>query len=116
MTGFGNSLEEISKELEECENLINALAVDSNKARNLLRAGKDVMLEHPFTRESLGNNEEKWRNSKTAFCPCNERKVGQPNYQLHHLPFVLFSAIMHLKPIIFQNVHYFSTSKGFKLQ
>jgi len=56
MTGFGNSLEEISKELEECENLINALAVDSNKARNLLRAGKDVMLEHPFTRESLEYN------------------------------------------------------------
>ena len=66
MTGFGNSLEEISKELEECENLINALAVDSNKARNLLRAGKDLMLEHPFTRESLGNNTEKWKNSKTA--------------------------------------------------
>ena len=55
MTGFGNSLEEITKELEECENLINALAVDGNKARNLLRAGKELMLEHPFTRESLGN-------------------------------------------------------------
>ena len=57
MTGFGNSLEEISKELEECENLINALAVDTNKARNLLRAGKELMLEHPFTRESLGTNQ-----------------------------------------------------------
>ena len=56
MTGFGNSLDEICKELEECENLINALAVDSNKARNLLRAGKDLMLEHPFTRESLDYN------------------------------------------------------------
>ena len=55
MTGFGNSLEEITQELEECENLINALAVDGNKARNLLRAGKELMLEHPFTRESLGN-------------------------------------------------------------
>ena len=55
MTGFGNSLEEITNELEECENLINALAVDGNKARNLLRAGKELMLEHPFTRESLGN-------------------------------------------------------------
>ena len=56
MTGFGNSLDEICKELDECENLINALAVDSNKARNLLRAGKDLMLEHPFTRESLDYN------------------------------------------------------------
>ena len=55
MMGFGNSLEEITQELEECENLINALAVDGNKARNLLRAGKELMLEHPFTRESLGN-------------------------------------------------------------
>ena len=55
MTGFGNSLEEITKELDDCENVMNALAVDGNKARNLLRAGKELMLEHPFTRESLGN-------------------------------------------------------------
>ena len=55
MTGFGNSLEEITKELDDCENVMNALAVDGHKARNLLRAGKELMLEHPFTRESLGN-------------------------------------------------------------
>ena len=55
MTGFGNSLEEITSELDDCENVMNALAVDGNKARNLLRAGKELMLEHPFTRESLGN-------------------------------------------------------------
>ena len=54
MTGFGNSLEEISKELEECEDVINALTVDVNKARNVLRGGKELMLEHPFTKESLG--------------------------------------------------------------
>jgi len=53
MTGFGNSLEEISKELEECDNLINALSVDESKAVGLARAGRDLMLEHPFTRESL---------------------------------------------------------------
>ena len=54
MTGFGNSLEEISKELEECEDVINALTVDVNKARNVLRGGKELMLDHPFTKESLG--------------------------------------------------------------
>ena len=54
MTGFGNSLEEISQELDECDNVINALTVDVNKARNLLRGGKELMLEHPFTKESLG--------------------------------------------------------------
>ena len=54
MTGFGNSLEEITKELEECEDVINALTVDVNKARNVLRGGKELMLEHPFTKESLG--------------------------------------------------------------
>ena len=54
MTGFGNSLEEISKELEECDDVIHALTVDVNKARTLLRGGKELMLEHPFTKESLG--------------------------------------------------------------
>jgi len=53
MSGFGNSLEEINKELDEIDNVINALSVDVMKAKTLIRSGKELMMEHPFTRESL---------------------------------------------------------------
>ena len=53
MTGFGSSLEEINKELDEIDDVMHALSVDVVKAKNLARSGKELMLEHSFTRESL---------------------------------------------------------------
>ena len=56
MTGFGSSMEEINRELDEIDNVINALSVDVAKAKHLCRSGKELMMEHSFTRESLEFN------------------------------------------------------------
>ena len=53
MTGYGSSLEEINRELDEIDNVIHALSVDVSKAKSLARSGKDLMMEHSFTKESL---------------------------------------------------------------
>ena len=46
MTGYGSSLEELNKELDEIDNVIHALSVDVTKAKSLARSGIDLMMDH----------------------------------------------------------------------
>ena len=55
MTGYGSSLEEINKELDEIDNVIRTLSVDVAKAKSLARSGKDLTMDMHL-QESLSNS------------------------------------------------------------
>ena len=46
MTGYGSSLEEINKELDEIDNVMHVSSPDVAKAKSLRRSGKFLMMEH----------------------------------------------------------------------
>jgi len=49
----GSCLEEVTDELNKLESVMEALSVDTAKAKRLSKAGNELILEHAFARDSL---------------------------------------------------------------
>ena len=49
----GSCIEEVNAELDKLDSVIEALTVDVHKAKNLAKAGHELMLEHAFARDCL---------------------------------------------------------------